>query len=210
MNKSAESQEPGGFELRLLGELKAVVAERAATAAAPAPVRVRPRWRRPAAALGGAVALGTVLALVVPVLTHSPTSRAYAVEVGRGGTVTITYHDFGFLRYAAGREDLHRRLLAAGIRNTVAGVAPYCVTGSHDAPGFMEHRSHSVVLHPDRLPATDELLIGIQGNDGPRDGFTIGFTEVRIDPDRCGGSDSPPSGKPATAPVRPPDSAQHR
>ncbi|MBM9506664.1 hypothetical protein [Actinacidiphila acididurans] len=204
MTKSADSQELGGFEQRLLGELTAVVTERAA--AAPAPVRQRARWQRPAAAVGATAAFGTALALIFPVLTHSPASQAYAVEVGRGGTVTVTLHDMAGLKLVSAREDLHRKLLAAGIPNSVAEVGPFCITGSHDTPGFMENRKHSIVLHPDRLPAADELLVGVQRDGGADGDFNVAFTEVRTDRHKCPGAES----KPTAAPTYPPGSAARR
>lgn len=86
----------GGFEEKLLGELKSVVAQRKAEQSATAPARA-PMWRRPRAisvASAGALAIGA--AIGVPLLggetAAPPASAAYTIESNDDGTVTVTIH----------------------------------------------------------------------------------------------------------------------
>ncbi|MFW6723292.1 hypothetical protein ACHZ98_24680 [Streptomyces sp. MAR4 CNY-716] len=88
-----------GFEERLLGELKQVVADRAAaqgTAPGPVPVAVRaPRPRRRVwaglTATVGVAAAGTAAVVALPAMGGS---AAYAVETNDDGTVTATIKEF--------------------------------------------------------------------------------------------------------------------
>jgi hypothetical protein len=108
----------GGFEERLLAELKAVVADRAAVAQrmeaedhAPA----RPAWRRlgPRLALGSGIALAAVAAALVVGAGGDNPSKAFAVVPRQGGGVTIKIYS---LEDASG---LERALADAGIRSQV-------------------------------------------------------------------------------------------
>jgi hypothetical protein len=108
----------GGFEERLLAELKGVVDERAA--AAP-PVEagdhaaVRPAWHRlgPRFALGGGVAAAAVAAALLISAGGDSTSKAFAVVPRIGGGVTIRIYS---LEDASG---LERALTEAGVRSQV-------------------------------------------------------------------------------------------
>jgi len=109
------SKPTGGkdFEERLLGRLKAVVAQRGAAAAdpgAPSPASARPRRRRPLRlALAGAAALAVAAVVLVVSSGGNSTSRAFAVEPQQGGGVTIKIYS---LEDTAG---LERALKHAGI-----------------------------------------------------------------------------------------------
>ncbi|MFF0726964.1 hypothetical protein [Streptomyces sp. NPDC004134] len=89
----------GGFEERLLGELKQVVAERAAEEAAvarPEPVAVRaPRPRRRMwAGLTASVGVAAAGAAAVVALPAMGGSAAYAVEKNDDGSVSVTVEKY--------------------------------------------------------------------------------------------------------------------
>jgi hypothetical protein len=108
----------GGFEERLLAELKAVIADRAAAAArmeAEDHAAAKPAWRRlgPRLVLGGGIALAAVaVALVVSAGGGNP-SKAFAVVPREGGGVTIKIYS---LEDARG---LERALEDAGVKAQV-------------------------------------------------------------------------------------------
>ncbi|MBS1892617.1 MAG: hypothetical protein JST59_15070, partial [Actinobacteria bacterium] len=82
------------FESRLLGHLKAIVAERGDQASrreAAAPAPRLPAWRRraPRLALVGALALAAVAVVLIVTAGGSKSSTAFAVEPRPGGGVTI-------------------------------------------------------------------------------------------------------------------------
>jgi len=115
------------FEDRLLHELRLVVADRPAPAAAPA--RRSRRLRRPL--FGVAVVAAGAAAIAVVAGTGSRTPSAYAVEPQANGAVTVTIHS---LQDAAG---LQRKLRAAGVPAVVdyaAGGVP-CVAGATPPAG---------------------------------------------------------------------------
>ena len=118
---STDDIRPRGFEERLLGELRALVAERAADAQRPSG---RPhghtarRGRR--FALAGAVALAVVIAGMAGLLRHvgGGPAPAYAVTRHADGSVTVEVRS---LRDAAG---LQRALRADGISAVVVYTPP--------------------------------------------------------------------------------------
>jgi hypothetical protein len=88
----------GGFEERLLGELKSVVAHRNAEQSAARPARAR-LWRRGSVvsvASAGALAIGAVIGL--PLLGGSRTapsaSAAFELTTNDDGTITVTIYRF--------------------------------------------------------------------------------------------------------------------
>jgi hypothetical protein len=108
----------GGFEERLLAELKAVVADRAAAAArmeAEDHAAAKPAWRRlgPRLALGAGIALAAVAAALVVSAGGDNPSKAFAVVPREGGGVTIKIYS---LEDASGLESA---LAEAGIRSQV-------------------------------------------------------------------------------------------
>jgi hypothetical protein len=112
-------QTPGGrFEERLLAELKAVVADRAAAVArmeAEDHAAAKPAWRRlgPRLALGAGIALAAVAAALVVSAGGDNASKAFAVVPREGGGVTIKIYS---LEDASGLESA---LAEAGIRSQV-------------------------------------------------------------------------------------------
>jgi hypothetical protein len=100
----------GGFETRLLGELKSVVAQRTAQRKAERSALAHartPLWRRTrvvSVASAGALAIGAAigLPLVGGETTAPPASAAYEVTANDDGTVTVTIYRF---RDADGLED---------------------------------------------------------------------------------------------------------
>lgn len=113
-------QTPGGsFEERLLAELKAVVADRAAAAApteAEDRTAAKPAWRRlvPRLALGAGITLAAVAAALVVSAGGDNSSKAFAVVPREGGGVTIKIYS---LEEAAGVE---QALADAGIPSQVS------------------------------------------------------------------------------------------
>lgn len=108
----------GGFEERLLAELKAVVADRAAAAArmeAEDHAAPRSAWRRlgPPFALGAGIAMAAVVAALVVSAGGDNPSKAFAVSPREGGGVTIEIYS---LEDASGIENA---LAEAGIRSQV-------------------------------------------------------------------------------------------
>jgi hypothetical protein len=106
------------FESRLLGHLKAIVAERGDEASpreAVAPAPRPPAWRRrgPRLALVGALALAAVAVVLIVSAGGSRSSTAFAVEPRPGGGVTIKIFS---LEDASG---LEAALKEAGIRSQV-------------------------------------------------------------------------------------------
>ncbi len=87
----------GGFEEKLLGELKTVVAQRSAEEPGPARA-LTPLWLRPrvvAAVSAGALAIGAVgVALLSGVSTAPPAMAAFDVRANDDGTATVTIYRF--------------------------------------------------------------------------------------------------------------------
>jgi hypothetical protein len=87
----------GGFEEKLLGELKTVVAQRSAEQSGPVRART-PLWRRPrvvSAVSAGALAIGAVsVALLGSVSTAPSAMAAFDVRANDDGTVTVTIYRF--------------------------------------------------------------------------------------------------------------------
>jgi hypothetical protein len=175
----------GGFEQRLLGELKSVVAQRKAEQPAPTPL-----WRRPrvlSAAAAGALALGA--AVGVPLLggesTAPPASAAFTVTVDDNGTVTAAVNRF------EDAEGLERQLEQHGIPTEVDYLPvdmkceqPRFTPAPHSGrtvefwfadPDAVEDVGHEVpytlIVHPDRLGPNQSLVLEA-GHDqlGPEDG----------------------------------------
>ena len=84
----------GGFEERLLGELKTIVAQRSADRPARGSAPARAFWRRSRlVSVTGALAIGA--AVVVPLLGGGDSgSAAYAITSNDDGTVTVTIYEF--------------------------------------------------------------------------------------------------------------------
>src|SRR5262249_35212973 len=117
---NTEQRTPGGFEERLLHELRSVVA--AQPCAGPEPPPGRPRaWvgspRRLTLVGGTAVLVAVAAAAGVPFLTGGA-APAFAVDANEDGTVTV---EINSLRDAAG---LQSKLREAGIRAVVQYLPP--------------------------------------------------------------------------------------
>jgi hypothetical protein len=88
----------GGFEERLLGELKSVVAHRKAERSAASPARTRLWSRRSVVLVASAGALAIGAAVGVPLLggssTAPPASAAFDLMTNDDGTITVTIHRF--------------------------------------------------------------------------------------------------------------------
>jgi hypothetical protein len=169
---SGDDVRPGGFEDRLLGELRTVVAERASEAQRPSG---RPRGHvargRRRFALAAALAVIVVLAGMTGLLRHfgDGAPPAYAVTRHGNGSVTVEVRS---LRDAAG---LQRALRAAG----VPAVVRYTPPGKMCRPGWLHPAgthvgvavASSVLRTHDfarftigrRLPAGDILVIATSG-----------------------------------------------
>lgn len=112
----------GGFEERLLGELKSVVAHRKAEQPAVQPARA-PLWRRRrVVSVAAASALAVGAAVGVPLLggetTTAPASAAFTVSSNDDGTVTVTIYRFD------DAEGLEAQLAEHGVPADVA-YTPY-------------------------------------------------------------------------------------
>jgi hypothetical protein len=107
----ATQQPPGGFEERLLAELRRVVAERPSPAPAqPSPARrPAPLWRRRPLALAGGLAAIAAAATIAALSLDGDQSAAWAVTSDANGTVTVKISS---LSDPAG---LERKLAAAGV-----------------------------------------------------------------------------------------------
>jgi hypothetical protein len=95
-NRTSNREGLGGFEEKLLGELKTVVAQRKAEQTGLAPART-PLWRRPrivSVASASALAIGATIG--VPLLggesTAPSASAAFTLTTNDDGTITVTIH----------------------------------------------------------------------------------------------------------------------
>jgi hypothetical protein len=184
----------GGFEEKLLGELKSVVAHRKAELGALRPART-PLWRRPrvvSVASAGALAVGAVVGL--PLLggesTTPPASAAFELTTNDDGTVTVTIYEFD------DADELEAQLEEHGVPADVA----YTSEGERCQPGRFERAPKA---HPVRVKwgkdisftvrpsdyADDETLViwndhlGILYPDGERTGtFATIATETAVGP----------------------------
>lgn len=87
----------GGFEERLLGELKTVVAQRADERPVPVARARTPLWRRPlvvSLAAVGALAITVGVPLLGGLTTAPPANAAFDVRANDDGTVTVTMYRF--------------------------------------------------------------------------------------------------------------------
>jgi hypothetical protein len=119
-----------GFELRLLGELRRVVSERASAPAVSAPAPRRFGRRSLALAGGVAVAAGIAVVVGLSVGDGGGPEKAYAVTSNPDGSVTVKINS---LRDSAG---LERKLNEAGVPALVQYLPPgkTCV-GTDVGPG---------------------------------------------------------------------------
>ncbi len=153
------------FETALLGELRAVVADRAAVPQARRSVR-RPRRLLLAAA---AVAVGT--AVVAPALTAEP---AFSVQEGNDGEIRV---EVNRIEDAAGLEDSLRRFgiasdityVPGGGRCADRGLADRSVTRSGLTVGVGE-RTFQLTLPPGAVRDGETLVVWVSGRPIP-DGF---------------------------------------
>jgi len=161
---SPEQKPRPDFEQRLLARLKAVVAERGATAAAAEAAEAQdatPSWHRraPRLALGvGVVLAAVVVALIVSAGGDNP-SKAFAVKPQKGGGVTIKVYA---LEDASG---LEAALEDAGIRAQVTWLPAGKVC--------REPHYKPAVLH---LPGGGSFGGGTMGGPG---GITIGIRSTK-------------------------------
>jgi hypothetical protein len=194
----------GGFEEKLLGELKSVVAQRKAEASAQRSVRA-PLWRRPrvvSVASAGALAVGAVVGL--PLLggesTTPPASAAFDLTTNDDGTVTVTIYEFD------DADELEAQLEAHGVPADVA----YTPAGERCQPGRFERapKAHPVrvdwgkdisfTVRPSDFAADETLVIwndrlGMLYPDGERTGTFAGIAiETATGPvDECVPEDDP-------------------
>ncbi|HEX3362766.1 MAG TPA: hypothetical protein VHS74_17360 [Solirubrobacterales bacterium] len=91
MNQDQQAEHPTtNFEDRLLGELRAVVAERAAAAAETGPSTTAPAWRHgPRIALAGAAVTAAAAVVLIVNAGGGDTPAAYAVEPRPEGMVSV-------------------------------------------------------------------------------------------------------------------------
>jgi hypothetical protein len=194
----------GGFEEKLLGELKSVIEQRKAERPAQAPTRA-PLWRRPrvvSVASAGALAIGA--AVGVPLLggeSAAPSaSAAFELTTNDDGTITVTIREFD------DADELEAQLEAHGVPADVA----YTPEGERCQPDRFElapeqHRVRvdwgkdiSFTVRPADF-ADDESLVlwndhlGMLHPDGERTGtFAVIATETAVGPvEECVPEDDP-------------------
>jgi hypothetical protein len=197
----------GGFEKRLLGELKSVVSLRNAEQSAVAPART-PLWRRPrvvSVASAGALALGATIG--VPLLgggsTTPSATAAFTVTANDDGSVTATVNRL------EDAERLERQLEGQGVpievdylpldmeceqpRFTLASHSGRAVEfwfGDADAVEDVGHAvPYTLIVHPDRLGPNQTVvleagrdLLGPEDGSGPAMWATIEVADGRVKP----------------------------
>jgi hypothetical protein len=121
MNQDQKQLPTGNFEDRLLDELRAVVAERAA-AAAPEPSTATTAWRRgPRLAIAGAAVTAVATAALIVTAGGSDTPAAYAVEPQGEGMISVEIRS---LEDAKGLEEaLGEAGVPASVNYLAAGMA---------------------------------------------------------------------------------------
>jgi hypothetical protein len=163
------------FEDKLLGELKQVVAERAAEPAPPP----RRRWG-PRLALAGmttaAVAAGLIIG--VPILAGEDGPPAYAIEKHPDGTISVTLEEF-----FDQTEQLAADLRAAGIRTEARVLPSDKVCAGRSTEGFyMSSPEMGPNMMHFPLPAGDRdsdgvrMAVGLHGSS-----FTLFPEEITAD-----------------------------
>ena len=184
---SDDDVRPGGFEDRLLGELRMVVAERASDAGRPSG---RPRGHLARGgrrfALAGAAAVVVVLVGMSGLLVHygDGAPPAYAVTRNMDGSVTVEVRS---LRDAAG---LQRALRAAGIPAVVRYAPPgktcrrgwFTPAGGHGT-GFSRVGGKNGVVHftiRRRIPPGDTLVITTSGGTPSRSRAVYGRLAIAV------------------------------
>jgi hypothetical protein len=162
----------GGFEKRLLGELKSAVAQRKAEQSGLARART-PLWRRPRiVSVASAGALALAAAIGIPLLggetTAPPAGAAFNVTVSNNGTIIARVNRL------EDAEGLERQLKAYGIPIEV-DYAPldmeceqprFTHAPDHNAVGFAWMSNDDVsqtwieaYVHPDRLQPGQTVVI---------------------------------------------------
>jgi hypothetical protein len=197
----------GGFEKRLLGELKSVVSLRNAEQSAVAPART-PLWRRPrvvSVASAGALALGA--AVGIPLIggstTAPPASAAFTVTLNDNGSITARVNRL------EDAEGLERQIEAYGVPIEVdyapldmeceqprfalaphSGRAVEFWFGDPDAVEDVGHEvPYTLIVHPDRLGPNQTVvleagrdLLGPEDGSGPAMWATIEVAHGRVKP----------------------------
>ncbi|MGH3481439.1 MAG: hypothetical protein ACRDQD_32070 [Nocardioidaceae bacterium] len=156
-NRDRGRDDLGGFEKRLLGELKTVVAQRAAELSARRPART-PLWRRPrivSVASAGALAIGA--AVGIPLLggetAAPPASAAFDLRTNEDGTITVTIYEFD------DAEELEAQLEAHGVPADVA----YTPEGKRCQPG---RYTYAPEQHPVRVRwKTNDISFTVRPSD---------------------------------------------
>jgi hypothetical protein len=164
-----EQQELGGFERRLLVELRGYVAERPRPRPATARARAPLAWRGRLALVGAVAGVAAVaVAAGVPFLSGGG-SAAYAVTTD-GNQVTVTIHEF---TDAAG---LEQQLRDAGVNVDIDYLKPgeTCVA-RRGAPttNAVEGSSGKFTIDKSKLGAGQTLVIGVEEPGSPAPGSSI-------------------------------------
>ncbi|MFF6995909.1 hypothetical protein ACFY93_13285 [Streptomyces sp. NPDC008313] len=156
---------PTHFKRRLASELSAMAATEAAPTATRAPAR-RPRVRFTIAA---GIAAAAAAAVVVPTVSGSGSSPAYAVTRQDDGSLILE------MRRAEGAPGLQRQLNKMGVRAAVLEGDAHCATGApSEAPGSHDRYpmtfsdsepSWQAHIHPDLIHDGETLLIVAESED---------------------------------------------
>ncbi|MEU9189557.1 hypothetical protein AB0D14_34450 [Streptomyces sp. NPDC048484] len=155
---------PTGFKQRLASELSAMATESAPASATRVPAR-HLRVRFTVAAVATAVAA----AVVVPMVSGSGSSPAYAVTRQDDGSLILELHR------TEGESGLQKQLNRMGVRAAVLEGDDHCATGvPTEAPGSLERYPMTFSdseppwtarIHPDLIHDGETLLIVAESKD---------------------------------------------